>query len=210
MTENKRFKNYLIFQSFFPLFFLLFVKHFQLDYLYCVGRFFKELFTGNWFAFYLATTSPLYGDVIICIECLLWMLISFVIYLASEQKYETGNFDSDGVKIKIVEKKYDSGVSYLMTFVLPLMLDDLTTINGMITFYSMVAFVFLLVSNTNLFYANPVLAFRNYKVVLFSEENNQNFFIGISKGKIEENKIVKKKNISDDVYFIANDTMVKS
>ena len=138
------------------------------------------------------------------------MLISFVIYLASEQKYETGNFDSDGVKIKIVEKKYDSGVSYLMTFVLPLMLDDLSTINGMITFYSMVAFVFLLVSNTNLFYANPVLAFRNYKVVLFSEENNQNFFIGLSKGKIEENKIVKKKNISDDVYFIANDTMVKS
>ena len=198
MTEKEKFKNYLVFQSFFPLFFLLFVKHFQLDFVYYVRLFFENIIHGNWFAFYLATTNPFYGDVVVCIECLLWMIISIIVYLAYKQSYETGNFESDGKKVKIIEKKYDSGASYLMTFVLPLMLDNLSTINGMVTFYVMVC-------NTNLFYANPVLVFLNYKVALFSEIECEKTFIGLFKGSIDENKIVKLKSISDDVFFIAND-----
>ena len=203
MNENKQFKKYLVFQSFLPLFFLLFVKHFQLDFVYYVELFLENIFHRNWFVLYQATTSPFYGDVVVCIECLLWMAISIIVYFADKQKRETGNFQCEGKKVKIIEKKYDSGASYLMTFVLPLMLDDLSTVNGMITFYVMVSFVYVLVCNTNLFYANPVLFFLNYKVAVFSQEEKT--FIGLFKGCLDEDKIVKMKYISDDVFFIAND-----
>ena len=71
-------------------------------------------------------------------------------------------FIDAGDKIEIDEQLTDSGVAFFMTFVFPLLLDDLTTIRGFVLFMGILILVFLLLWKTNLYYQNPMLTILGY------------------------------------------------
>ena len=96
-----------------------------------------------------------------------------------------------------------------MTFVFPLLLDDLTTIRGFVLFMGILVLVFLLLWKTNLYYQNPILTILGYRVyrINFLEETGRNCYlkyIAISKENLDASKIVKWKYIADDVLLVYN------
>ena len=118
-------------------------------------------------------------------------------------------FIDAGDKIEIDEQLTDSGVTFFMTFVFPLLLDDLTTIRGFVLFMGILILVFLLLWKTNLYYQNPILTILGYRVyrINFLEETGRNYnlkYIAISKEALDASKIVKWKHITDDVLLVYN------
>jgi hypothetical protein len=73
--------------------------------------------------------------------------------------------------------------------------------------------VIMLLSRSNTFYQNPVLAAMKYRTFSFKFLNPDNdiinpdrIYIGITNGKpIAEEAVIKRKYISDGVFVIYND-----
>lgn len=107
----------------------------------------------------------------------------------------------------------DCGATFLVTYVLPLLTDDVSSFRGLIVFLIMIIMVIMLLSKSNTFYQNPVLAAMGYRTFSFefSDPNRDikypgKIYIGITYGKqIKEEEVIKRKYISDDVFLIYND-----
>lgn len=121
MQEDKKIKRYLVLQSFFPLFVLIFIKH--VGHFDSVFRFFASRFRGDWSVIGRAWESKYLGDVFITALCIAWFLVTFIVALGFKN-YQSCNFDHYGEKIEIQSERKDSGVSFLVTILLPLLLDD--------------------------------------------------------------------------------------
>ena len=209
MTEDIKLKRYLVLQSFCPLFVLVFIQHvgnFNL-----VFRFFNDFFHGDLLVFEKAVISPALGDVIITIICMLWFLITAIVALGF-RNLQTSNFASHGESIVIKKEKKDSGVTFLVTFILPLLVDDVSTMRDFIFFVTLLIMVIFLLIRSDLFYQNPVLVALGYKTYEFKfvmpykdvEENKT--YIGLSKGSLPyDGAIIKRRYIADDVFLIYND-----
>ena len=110
-----------------------------------------------------------------------------------------------------IEKIQDSGVTFFMTYVLPMAMDDLDTLRGFIVFAILMAMLFALMWKTNLYYQNPVLTILGYEIFSFKFETTQlegyeeKECIGITRGKVEERNNIKRQIISDNVFFIYED-----
>jgi len=72
----------------------------------------------------------------------------------------------------------------------------------------------MLLYNTDLYYQNPVLAMLGYKTFMFEITNSNEkgdgkienrSFIGITKGKLDCDRIIKRKEIDDNIWLVFND-----
>lgn len=210
MKANKHLKVYLVVQSFALLFALIFIKHFHLFYIDYIVIVFKDVYQGNLSVFNRILENPNCGGFFICLISFLWVVFSFVILVACNQYKKIGNYKSEGFYVEIIERKYDAAASFLMTFVIPLLVEDVNSKNGFFTFIAMISIVFFVVYATNLFYANPILLLCRYKIIQFNFKNEKKELsskkcIGIVKNSFNEKKIVKSKYIADDVYLVLNE-----
>lgn len=113
----------------------------------------------------------------------------------------------------IEDSPNDSGATFLVTYVLPLLTDDVSSIRGLIVFLVLLLMVIALLINSNTFYQNPVLSAMKYRTFTFkfvnpaSDINHSNrVYIGITHGvPIVEDAVIKRKYISDGVFLIYND-----
>lgn len=123
---------------------------------------------------------------------------------------ENWGFEDAGEKVKIIEKITDSGINFLMTFILPLIVDRVDSINNFILCVGLVVLVIILISKTNLYYQNPILILLGYKLYrvefinAIHEECKEKEFIVICHAELDENKIVKWKYIADDICLMYN------
>ena len=209
LTEDKRLKGHLILQSFCPLFVLIFIKH--VGYSDLVISFFRELFKGNWSVLQRAINNPALGDVVITILCIVWFLITAIVALGF-RNLQTSNFASHGETIIIAQEKKDSGVTFLVTFVLPLLVDDVSTLRGFLFFAVLLFMVIFLLIRSDLFYQNPVLVALRYKAFEFQLDNpyqdvkKDKTYIGLTKGDLPvDDKAIKRRYIADDVFLIYNE-----
>lgn len=209
LKEDKKLKRFLVLQSFCPLFLLIFIKH--VGHSELVVRFIVGLFHGDWSVIGRAWKNSFLGDVIITALCVIWFLLTAIVALGFKN-LQNSNFDSYGETITIGSEKKDSGVTFLVTFVLPLLVDDVSTLRGFIFFIALLMMVIFLLMRSDLFYQNPVLAALRYKTFEFTfdtphkdvQENKT--YIGLSKGGVVFGKAaIKRKYISDDVFLICND-----
>lgn len=135
-------------------------------------------------------------------------MLSIVAYLYFQHFQTAGYDEEDGMEIK--NYTTDTGLGFFMTFVLPLVLDDLGKIRDFNAFIVMISLVIILMSRTNLYYQNPVLIVLGYTTFSFEIKNPKDDrmknkeYIGITKGKINPDKIIKYQYISDDVFVIYN------
>ena len=211
---NTRLKRGLITQSLSPVFALLIVRHFHCSYFHLVPRFFVELFKAPCLAIETAWNHELLGELIIVLLGLVWLICS-ISYISAFKGTQDHGFNSYGEKIKSIEEKRDAAASFLMTFILPLMIDELTTPQYWISYLIVILVVYAVLYQSNLYYQSPVLALLKYHVYEFEVLNPENdpegfrhdkTYIGITRGrKIADDAVIKWKHIADDVYLIYNE-----
>lgn len=209
MREDKKLKLFLVLQSFCPLFLLIFIRH--VGHIAHVIRFFSSFFPWDWAVMRRAWRSNSLGDVIITMLCMTWFLMTVIIARGFKNLQDSG-YDHYGEMIVIDSEKKDSGVTFLFTFILPLLVDDVSTLRGFIFFIVLLTMVISLLIRSDLFYQNPVLNVLGYKSYEFQFINpyqdvkKGKTYFGLSKGRVPlEDTLIKRKYIADDVFLIYNE-----
>lgn len=138
--------------------------------------------------------------IVVFILCLLWIVgavMAYISFSAFKWTDKKQNYD-----IKNIEEKEDASLNFFLTMIIPLLIDNVGTIQGAITFACIVILMWLLLARTNLFYANPVLAILGYRIYEFVFDSNSEFegqvCIGIAKKKIKKNEAnIEYKKVPD-------------
>ena len=209
MQEDKKLKLLLILQSFCPLFFLIFIRY--VGHLGLILRFFNGLIQGDISVVERAWKSSYCGNVVIAFLCVIWFLITVVVTLGFRD-FQSYNFAHHGEKINIISEKNDSGATFLVTFVFPLFVDDVSTLRGFIFFIALFTMVIFLLMQTDMFYQNPVLTalgYRSYEfqfVNPYQDVQENKIYIGLSKEEPTKEAVIKRKYIANDVFLICNDS----
>lgn len=213
MKENPALKKSLVLQSFAPLFFLLLIKHMYLKMPSLIAKFISALRTEGIDAVRRAINHPLFWDLIIVFVSVIWLLIT-VLVVFGFRGIQSSGFESKGENIVVHEDKKDVGISFLVSFVLPLLIDEVASLRDFIFFFTMLVLVLSLLIRSNLFYQNPILTLLGYRVCVFKvldpaldlQPYANREFIGITYGRpITDQVPIKRKYIADDVFLIYND-----
>lgn len=210
MTDNPAMKRALIMQSFAPLFLILLIKYFDFRLIHLCKKFFEIILRNPIWAFTRAITHSAFVTLLLELFCLLWIIYS-VYSIRGFEKSQRANFVSAGESLIDIEKISDSGVTFFMTYVLPMAMDDLDTWKGLVVFGILMAMLFSLMWKTNLYYQNPVLTVLGYEVFSFEFETTQlteyngKECIGITRGTINVGHSIKRQKISDNVFLVYED-----
>lgn len=212
-TENLILKRNLVLQSFAPLFILLTIKHIKLGIFWqLIVGFVKSLAEIGLAAVPMAIKNENFGSFVIFAISVIWLLATAIIAVGFRGMQKSG-FKSAGEKILIEDYPSDSGATFFVTYVLPLLTDDVSSGRGLIVFLVLLSMVVVLLINSNTFYQNPVLSAMKYRTFMFkfvnptADINNSNrIYVGITHGvPIVEDTVIKRKYISDGVFLIYND-----
>ncbi len=136
--------------------------------------------------------------VFICL-LLLWLVVVVFcrMYFSSFGKME---LDEKNRTAKKIEEDKESSLDFFMTFLLPLVIDDVDKINGFCVFWVSLIMVILLLRKTSLFYRNPVLAAFGYRMFWLEIEGTRK--LGISTTIVENNELkINYTSLSEDVIF---------
>ena len=207
--ENKKLKNKLIIQSFLPLSILVMIKNTKIKIFVSFINFFRKLLAGKFSILLdLFMHENVWPFLLFIISA--YGIISGCIAIWQFKEVQISGFTDAGEKVKIDEEITDSGITFFMTFVLPLIIGDVICINDFLVYIGMILMVIVLMKKTNLYYQNPVLTLFGYKLYKMKfvnpslDECKDKQFIAICKEKLDENKIVKWKYISDDICLMYN------
>lgn len=210
LRQNLFLKWLLIVQSFSPLFVLLFVKYIKKDVSKLIFKFIDLIVHGK---ITEAITRAFFHEeilrVIICLCCMVLLLLGGWIYYYFKGR-ELAGFTDRAEKISISGDTTEMSVAFFVTYVIPMVMDDITEIKGFICFLVVISMLILLMRNTNLYYQNPILAVLGYKTFQFTfietrdETLKDKDYIGITRGKFDPAKIIKWKYISDNVFLVYN------
>ena len=210
MTDNLPMKRKLIMQSFAPLFLILFVKYFDRDLVRVFIMFVNTFLRAPIEAFSKAIRHSLFVTAMLEIFCLLWVLYS-ASGIRAFYESQRANFISKGESLVNIVKIPDSGVTFFMTYVLPMAMDDLNTFKGIVVFGILMVMLFALMWKTNLFYQNPILTILGYEAFSFQFETTQldeyrgKECIGITRGTVRAKHSIKRQKISDNVFLVYED-----
>ena len=210
MTDNSVMKRALIMQSFAPLFLILLIKYFDFKLFYLCKRFFETILSDPISTLTKSISHSEFVALLLELFCLLWIIYS-ACSLRSFEKSQRANFVSEGESLIDIEKISDSGVTFFMTYVLPMAMDDLDTWKGLVVFGILMAMLFSLMWKTNLYYQNPVLTVLGYEVFSFKFETtqlieyNEKECIGITRSTVSVGHSIKRQKISDNVFLVYED-----
>lgn len=130
LRQNLFLKWLLIVQSFSPLFVLLLVKYIKKDVSKLVCMFFKLIVHGK---IAEAITRAFFHEeilrVIICLFCMILLLFGVWIYYYFKGR-ELAGFIDRAEKISINGDTTEMSVAFFVTYVLPMVMDDITEIKG--------------------------------------------------------------------------------
>lgn len=136
--------------------------------------------------------------------CMMWVLLAAAYYV-SFAAFKWSDVES-GYEIVGVEEQEGAGLNFFLTLIVPLVIDDVGTVQGCLSFTLVIAIICCLLHKTNLFYANPILAVLGYRVYEFSFKSNKNYggtkCIGLCKGIVREGQTVEYKIITEKVLYI--------
>lgn len=186
-------KRKLIILSMSPLFFLIFIQNFpwlKVDTILTNG-FNKEILLNHIF---------LIMGLLICI---LWNSLSCIIWLEFKYFYKYGN--SSGYQIQQLVEEREAGLTFFLTLILPLMINDISTFNGLLLMVVLVAIIIKLLAKTNLYYQNPILIILGYRVYRFSFTCNSQYVgecIGIAINELNISNTIEYKNIEENVFVV--------
>lgn len=206
MKENLHLKRGLIIQSLSPVFALLIIRHFHCDYFRLIPAFFADVFTAPAEIVMTALCHPRFGELLISVMGVIWILFS-VFSIHAFEAVQDSDFNGNGEKISIVAEQKDAAASFLMTFILPLLIDELSSPQYWFSYILVILIVYAVLYQSNLYF--PVLALLGYKVFKFKVLNSNKYlkkereYIGITKKKtFTEGSAIQWKLIADDVLLV--------
>lgn len=204
MRENRYLKWLLIIQSFFPLFFLALIRCYSIYRLKLILQFIMGLFQGNFGVVSIALRhSELFSVTLLCI-CIIMLATGVMIYVLFNKTQKSG-FKEENEKIIVDADTTENSAVFFVTYITPLVLDDMGECRGFLSFTAIIVVLILLMRNTNLYYQNPFIAILGYKSFYFhfpSDEHNE--YVAITKGDFDATRIIKRKCISDNIYLVYN------
>ena len=135
--------------------------------------------------------------------CSLWIILAIWCFVQFKAFHFTDK--ESGYTVTSVHEDETAGLNFFITLIIPLLLDDVGSIQGALTFLIIVAMLCVLLARTNLFYANPVLALIGFRVYKFKFVDNSGFTqdcIGLCYGIMGENNSIEYKKITDSVLYV--------
>lgn len=210
--NNVRVKRSLMIQSFAPLFLLLTIKHLDIPLFLSLLQKFPTAWKQYGIALlWKAIHHPAFGGLLVSALGIAWLVLTAVIALGFKGMHTSG-FKSAGESVIVAEVQNEGTASFLVTYVLPLLTDDLNTLRALVVFLLMLYMIISLLINSNTFYLNPILAALKYKVFTFKFLNPdtdikdaEREYVGITWGAgITEEATIMRKHISDGVFLIYN------
>lgn len=211
--DNLRIKRSLILQSFAPLFLLLTIKHLDFClYWSLVYNFFDGIKKNGIITLLTAAKHPAFGGMFVSALGVFWLILTIIIAFGFKG-IQTSGFKAGGEQIAVTEVQNEGSATFLVTYILPLLTDDLSSLRGLVVFLSILAMIIALLINSKVFYCNPILTALKYKVFTFKFlnpdsdiESAEKEYIGITRGnEISVDATIKRKHISDGVFLIYND-----
>ena len=157
------------------------------------------------------TETPKIYSLLIMLICISWGIGGIVVYVFFGKLQESGLNDF-GEKIQVDSFDQDVGITFFVTYILPLMMDDINTGRGFLIFLVLMCMMIKLLMSSNLYYQNPVLALMGYRIFHFTfvetsdKDKKGKTFIGMTgrHGEVDSHKpfTMKQRSLSDGVYLI--------
>ena len=136
--------------------------------------------------------------------CAIWVILGLLFFLSFGLFRWTGK--RDGYSICSVSENEEASLNFFLTLIIPLLLDNVATCQGAITFFAILFIICLLLSKTRLFYANPILTILGYHIYEFKFVDNNEFgcekLVGLCKGNVKNGQSIEYKKITDNVLYI--------
>lgn len=212
-TENLILKRSLTLQSFAPLFALLAIKFFNPTKFWHLTVSFVKLFSDKGMvAVTTAVANKNFGSFLIFVMSLIWLLVTFIVAIEFKEMQKSG-FRSAGEKILIVGSPNAGNGIFLVNYILPLMINDVSSVRKLLFFLLLLSTVIVVLIDSDTFYQNPVLSAMKYRTFTFKFVNpasdikhSNRVYVGITHGvPIAEDAVIKRKYISDGVFLVYND-----
>lgn len=213
MKDNLNLKRGLITQALSPAFALLGIRHMHSNYYALILKFFDLAKSDFIDSINKTIAHPEFGELLIIIIGIGWILTSILSVPAFGVSQDVG-FESNGERVIILEEKKDAAASFLMSFILPLLIDDLSSPQFWISYLLVIIIVYAVLYRSNLYYQSPVLALLGYKVFAFEVINpyeqsgmkKNRKYIGLTRGKmVSEGRAILWKHIADNVFLVYNE-----
>lgn len=200
-------KTGLLIQSLSPLFLLILIKYFDCRLIYVVHN---KILTSCGCAVISPIHSPINRtEIILVLASALMVLFGVWVYIGYNAEASYGFIDK-GEKIALKENISDVSASFFATYLIPLLMDDLNTPKGLSLFGTILVMMYLIMRNTNLCYQNPILPMVGYRIYRFTFVDTidstllNKEFICITKGTINVDHVIIRKEITDGVYMVYN------
>lgn len=213
MKSNLHVKRSLIVQSFAPLFLLLTIKYMDISlYLSLIIKFFDEIKQDFFLTLVKVFRNSAFGGLIVSTLGVIWIMLTIIIALGFKG-IQTSGFKSSGELIKITDSETEGSAIFLVTYVLPLLTDSVSSLRELIVFILMLFMIIVLLINTKNFYHNPILVALKYKTYSFKFINPDEDvvdadaeYICITRdSNLSTQRTIKRKYIADNVFLIYND-----
>lgn len=211
--ENLKVKRSLIIQSFAPLFLLLAIKYSHIcAYYNLICKFFDEIKNNFWGTIASTIQHPSFWQMIVFLISITWIIVTIVIAVGFKGIQNNG-FIAAGEQIIVAERETDGGAIFLVTYVLPLLMDYIDSWRSFLVFLILLIMIVALLIHSKNFYNNPILTLLQYKTYTFKFlnpaddiENAKEEYVALTRGKgISEEATIKRKYITDGVFLIYND-----
>ena len=155
-----RLKSSLVSQSFMPLYLLLLIRYADFG---GVIKYLWQLCRSDDIWAYIAsdmqdTEKSLLITCILMVLSILSIVVGMITFVMFENFWKS-NTDDLGEKIAIDGYDLDVGITFFVTYILPLMLDDIDTLRGFMVFIVLMALMRILLKRSNLYYQNTFLLF---------------------------------------------------
>lgn len=178
----------LLSQSLLPLYILVFVLNIH-DYL--------DIFTkGNSSNFELQSSEW----VLIIMES----LIGFLIIIVGISFLFVRNYVSHGEEIPEtilkLDEKNDISLDFFMSYLVPIIVSDLSSITHVIVFLLMLIFICILLLKTKLYFLNPILIAFGYSLYLVDTLNVKNSYC-VCRKKLKVNDLIRYKKIEENIIY---------
>lgn len=107
------------------------------------------------------------------------------------------------VKILECESVNYENLSFLATYIIPLVCFPMETDREIFVMFSVIVIIGCIFVKTNLYYTNPSLILLGFNVYKVKTDSQKKFVKGIVivKGKLDKDESIKYLSLSDNVYF---------
>lgn len=148
-------------------------------------------------------TAKLLSHNIIPIFSIILILLGFFFLL--QFKYKISGTKLGGLRVEKIENRNYEHLTFLSTYIIPLIAFDLTKIKYVIVLFLLLFAIGCMYVKTNLFYTNPTLALLGYKIfkanVIFKDGSNDEIIL-ISTQTIEPGNVLSYLPITKDIFYV--------